>query len=535
MIVDNIKKLLTNKDLIAMRQNLIIWTKNEKIFILYVVLLFCSYIYVMPYILTASSDPSPAVSAGQHAIILNEFYTDSDNSKTKPNIAPWSSFFPFDQNTDNHVLLPIYRALKVGTHLTNMGYNEGTWDTYTVDPLTNNDIKHEFNVNKQKISSQFYRKDNYKKQDLDLNYKSLYTTAYNNSAILVYEYIAKKIPNITLASDELIAKKQMTKVRYFMLFIYIVQLILLVLVLYKKYSTTSAIFVGIGTIIAPTFLFYGLTMGGFLSIFIFQIVYILLFHKMVAYNSSYKNKCIFILWFFILTLIQQYFTGVSSIFTTFGLAMAVLSYGLFITTNYLDKKTTIIEKLYPFMLPCLITFIVGVSMFILRYIEIQEATLLWGGDVSHASSFYKSSGYKKYDTLWIISVIKQCIIFFKFIFTKPLGVLLSALHINGPSFFSFKLYKIFIAIVLYLLIIYRIIGKNFFIRQKRLMFNIIIALVWWQLYLLLCTLLSPWYMAHLHLFAPIFGFYNMIIFLCILGYIDKGLKLYLLEKSNIPD
>ncbi len=145
-------------------------------FILLIPILFLKYV---PFVLTAIPEPYADYTVGRNAVVLNNLYIKSDGDKLVP-INTYQHDYIFDQNSDNHILLPIYRAVKIGTHLTNLGYNEGIWDTYNVNPKQDNTNDSRTG---QKIASEFYRKDRLQRQTKDLAYKSLYTTPYNNLGV----------------------------------------------------------------------------------------------------------------------------------------------------------------------------------------------------------------------------------------------------------------------------------------------------------------------------------------------------------------
>ena len=442
-------------------------------------------------------------------------------------ITTYQHSYIFDQNTDNHILLPIYRAVKTGTHLTNLGYNEGIWDTHNVDPKQDNTNDSRTG---QVIASEFYRKDRLQRQTKNLVYKSLYTSSYNNTGNLIYNFISKNNKIIETQIQQQEVTKRLLYLRYAVALFHALTFISLLLVLYIQKQKTQAVLLGILMCTSPIFFYIIMTTQSYFYIFVPQILYILIFLPRNFYESSLKDKMFFIIGFAFCVLIQQYLSGISGMFTSFGFSATLLCFLLII--QLLDNlKTQPVKKhIYLIIYPIILTFCITVSIFILYKIEMHEASLLWGGDISHASSMKKSFTFKRYPVNRFLSILHHYLSINKVILTQNLGMIFTFMKIN-ISFSILHIIGLYLAV---LCLLWKMFGFKIFIENWRKLGNIILALVLWHSYLLLCIVLSPWFMSHYHLYTPIFGFYYASIWVLILGYTLDILfkRVEILEKKT---
>ena len=513
--------------------------KNKNLYIfIFIGILLVGYFVQVPYVLSSVPNPKSSIVVSRNAMVLNEFYIKSglDGNNTYP-IHPSKHYFFVDQGNDNHALLPVYRAIKTGVHLTNLGYNEGIWDTYSVDPLQNNKFLNKedaFVPENRVIANEFYRKSRNKIQTLDLNYKSVYTTLYNNIGMVVYKYISKKTPIISSDEDEIQASKSLTQIRYLFALFHMVTIIGLCIVIYKKFGILVALIVCTFSLIAPIFLYVTLTLSGFLYMFLPFIIYILVFSDLCKYENSLLNKIIFAIGMIFLTVIHQYYSGLASIFTTYGFAMAFLFYILFINSIKEINKMSVYKILYAIFYLSILSFVVGICIFILRAIEMQEAQTLWGASVQEVSSFKKSISTKHLGTgnTYITKIIYLFLKINKNILLSDMNTLFLYIGTYIPifKFLSLKIVYIVSCFSLYFCFIcyktkLRIVKDN-----QQLILNIIIAGFVFELYILLACILSPWYMNHMFLVIPTLSFYILLILGFVFGIIHTKFIEY--EKSH---
>ena len=476
-------------------------------FILLIPILFLQYI---PFVLTAIPDPYADYTVGRNAVVLNDLYIKSDGDKLIP-INIYQHDYIFDQNSDNHILLPIYRALKIGTHLTNLGYNEGIWDTHNVDPKQDNTND---SSTGQVIASEFYRNDRLQRQTKNLKYKSLYTSSYNNTGNLIYNFISKNNKIIETQIQQQEVTKRLLSLRYAVALFHALTFILLLLVLYIYKQKTQALLLSIFMCASPIFFYIIMTTQSYFYIFIPQILYILIFLPRNFYESSLKDKMFFIIGFTFCVLIQQYLSGISGMLTSFGFSATLLCFLLIMQLLDNLKIQPFKKHIYLMIYPIILTLFIVISIFILYKTEMHEASVLWGGDISYASSMKKSFTFKRYPVNHFLSILYHNLSINKVILTQNLGMLFTFMKIN----ISFSILHIIGLWLVVLGVLWKKFGSNVFIENWKKFRNFLLALVLWHSYLLLCIILSPWFMNHYYLYTPIFGFYYASIWILILGY-----------------
>ncbi|SFB78954.1 hypothetical protein SAMN02745150_00817 [Brevinema andersonii] len=127
----------------------------------------------------------------------------------------------FDTATYNHTMSPIYRAVKTGKHLSNMGYNEAGYWGEEACKVTKN----------RKIIT-------------NLDYKSHYFSVANNSAEIIYTLIPEKLKHISNSNEEIELAEFITKLNYFSGFFLIIGYILFYIAVYKRLGRITALFTG---------------------------------------------------------------------------------------------------------------------------------------------------------------------------------------------------------------------------------------------------------------------------------------------------
>ncbi len=331
---------------------------------------------------------------------------------------------------------------------------------------------------------------------------------------MIFDFISKNNKIIENQEQLKEVSKRLLYIRYAISLFYALACVLLLLVLYIKKQKKQAYLLSVLLCVSPIFLYTTLTTMGFFNISMIQIIYILLFLPRDFYTSTLKNKVFFIMGFTFCVLIQQYSSGIVSIFSSFGFSATLLCFLLII--QLLDNlKTQPVKKhIYLIIYPIILTFCITISIFVLRKIEMQEASVLWGGDISHASSMLKSFTYKKYPINHFLSILYHNLSINKVILTQNLGMIFTFMKIN----ISFSILHIIGLWLITVCLLWKKFGANIFIENWKIFRNFLLALVLWHSYLLLCILLSPWLMKHYVSVTPILGFYYASIWVLILGY-----------------
>lgn len=219
-----------------------------------------------------------------YSINLNEYLMKNNGQVPQFNSDQLNTILPrFETWGDNHLFLPVYRALKSGIHLTNLGYGEG---------LASKD----FNPTNKYI------------------YRSVYTSGYNNLPLLLYDFIPKSLHSITTPKEELAAASYVTKFRFILAYVHLFGLVMLFLALYKRLGVKYAWTLALVFAFNPGSLFL---LGNMLYTTVINyllIAYSVYFYPSIIENYSRKKYLIYLLGF----------ATISIFFGLFGTAYYIL-------------------------------------------------------------------------------------------------------------------------------------------------------------------------------------------------------------------
>lgn len=186
----------------------------------------------------------------------------------------------FDTATYNHTMSPIYRAVKTGNHLSNMGYNEtGYWGEEACKVTKN-----------RKIIT-------------NLDYQSHYFSVANNSAEIIYRLIPKHLKHVTNIDEEIELAGFMTKLNYFLGFFLIIGYILFYTAIYKRLGRITALFTGAALLLNPQPFFLTLIPNHSTVFSLYFFAYIIYFYIPISKNFIWKNFGFYALGFIIINVL----------------------------------------------------------------------------------------------------------------------------------------------------------------------------------------------------------------------------------------
>ena len=151
--------------------------------------------------------------------------------------------------SDNHLMLPVYRAVKTGMHLSNLGYGEG-----------------------------FVKKD--QSEDNHFVYKSLYSSTCNNMAEILYSFIPQRLRHIQTPEQELEVARIVTKFRFGLAFIHLLGMILFFYVLFRRLGQVYAWTFALVLMLNPGIFFVAGNLYGVILAPLFLISYVLYFYSL---------------------------------------------------------------------------------------------------------------------------------------------------------------------------------------------------------------------------------------------------------------
>ncbi len=477
-------------------------------------ILCCIMVYnVVPIVLKHILEPAIPNSFSRNTVALNEFIVEKDGQM----IGNQTNFLYikyFDQNSDNHLLLPIYRALHLGTHITNLGYNEGGADSLQIDPADyGKEGKPENSFYRTPIEDRF-------KVVTDIDYKSVYTTQFNNISIMVYEYLSSHIKKINNSQDIQILSKKMTNVRFAIAFFQILSIVALFATCFIKFGYIVAWCVGSAFLLNPSFLFYTVTLYGAFTTNIWAIVYILWFYDtMKPLSSPLVHKILFCVGFSLIMGVQYYFSGQHTLFFSWLFCL-----GLFFYLQLLDivqKKT--IQEILPIVWRAVgVTTVLGlmslVPMILIYLHEMKEVELLWGGHHK-----YISSGVKSF-TIWngygaVESLYDRAYVYGSFVYR-----MLKYYHINFLAFgesMSFikglKLWHIICILIGSGYCFYKKNAVDFVQNYGEFCLKVLLGMFVYGSYIVLLLIISPWMMSHYRVVFPCLSMFTMVFVMFVVG------------------
>lgn len=147
-------------------------------------------------------------------------------------------YYGFDTYSEHHLFTPIYRALKVGTHISNLGYNDGRPEIFDLSKINTN-------------SPNFY------------DYKTRYLSSFNNIAEIFYYFLPKNLKYISDAAQELQVARYTTNFRLLMGGFHILGYLLVFGMLLYRFGGLIAWSFGIAVLINPLNFFLSLSLIGF--------------------------------------------------------------------------------------------------------------------------------------------------------------------------------------------------------------------------------------------------------------------------------
>lgn len=251
---------------------------------------------------------------------------------------------------DNHLLLPVYRAVKSGTHLSNLGYNEG-----------------------------FAKKDESKENIFE--YKSLFSSNWNNMAEILYFLIPKHLKYISTPEQEWELAKWLSNFRFFLSYFHLLGLILLFLIFYNQLGKKYAWALGIVFVLHPGILFTASNLYYFTLGHLFFISYVVYAYPILWIHYTYKNLLFYILGFTIISVIFSFFGSLYYLLYTWapGIALMFLL-DICRIINKSDKTYRYaVEILSRSFLNIISTALISlIFMSVIFYHEIQQMIILYG-------------------------------------------------------------------------------------------------------------------------------------------------------------
>ncbi|MGL4394643.1 MAG: hypothetical protein ACRCS8_05410 [Brevinema sp.] len=259
---------------------------------------------------------------------------------------------------DNHLLMPIYRALKTGIHLSNLGYNEGFRKT-ELDPAN------------------------------PMNYKALFSSTWNNMAQILYHIIPNDLKHIRTLEQEKQVAKIIINFRYVLAYIHLLGMILFFVALYKRMGSWYAYGYALLLALNPGIFLSAGNLYNFILYPMFLLAYIVYFAPSLITDYSHKKMSYFVLGFTILNTIFSYFGSLYYLIYTYAPAIAtfVAIELIFLYKNWNSSEAPL-NSLYHSILRILTLFFVSIIPFIIIFfIEMREMVALYGEE---AISLFKS-------------------------------------------------------------------------------------------------------------------------------------------------
>ncbi len=256
--------------------------------------------------------------------------------------------------SDNHLLMPLYRALKTGKPLNEMGYNEAG--------------DNEGGSKKDISSSNIF------------DYKSLYPSTWNNITEILYAFIPTKLRHITSIEQEQEVAKIVTKFRYALAYIQLFSMLCFFMVLYKRLGAYYAWSFAVVFALNPSLFFVVGSLFKTVMMPFFNLSFVVYFYPRLIKNFKLKNFMLFILGFTLLSAVQNIFGSLYYMLYNWAPAIATLFF-IELYNVYINKNQAWIKHLYSSIIRTLMVIFVSViPLIIISYIEIKQMIAIYGPD-----------------------------------------------------------------------------------------------------------------------------------------------------------
>ncbi len=283
----------------------------------------------------------------------------------------YQSYTKMEYYGDNHILMPIYRAVKTGEHLTNLGYNEG-----------------------------FAKKDH--DPDNHMKYKSLFSSTWNNMGQLVYAFIPENLKHITTDEQELEVANYILKVRYILAYIHLLGIILFFIALYKRLGRNYAYAYAVVFMLNPGIFFTAGNLFNTILYPMYLLAFVVYFAPNLIKNYTHKQMVYFTLGFSLISVFFNYFGSLYYLIYTWAPAIATIFFiELFYLYQNWNQNTNKIVCTRNSVLRVSVIALTSLIPFVIIYItEIKEMVLLYGEEAkeimkSRAIGNFMSTKYFK--------------------------------------------------------------------------------------------------------------------------------------------
>ncbi len=254
--------------------------------------------------------------------------------------------------SDNHLLMPLYRALKTGKHLNEMGYNEAG--------------DNEGGSKKNLSSSDKF------------DYKSLYPSTWNNITEILYAFIPLELRHITTVEQEQEVAKIITKFRYILAYIQLFSMLCFFIALYKVLGAYYAWSFAVVFALNPSLFFVAGSLFKTVMMPFFNLAFVIYFYPRLMQKLNFKNFSLFVLCFTLLSAVQNIFGSLYYMLYNWAPAIATVFF-MELYNIYLNKSDSWVKQLSFSILRTLALILVStIPLFIISYIEIRQMIAIYG-------------------------------------------------------------------------------------------------------------------------------------------------------------
>ena len=331
--------------------------------IIYIVLSTIMLFNVVPTILLIPQGDSKPETITSYGILFNELYEKTPTLYESNWIRETvNNYIPYGMDTfgDHHQLGNVYRAVRTGEPLSNLGYNDSfSWKMHS------------------KTNTQ------------DLIYKSSYLSLFNNTAELVYAIMPYKHAD---TKEKMIANAQaMSIIRYIFGVLHILGYIFLFMGVLKYLGSITAWCVGTAILMYPTTLIGGISGYGVSNSALIYLAAVVWFYPKIISHFSYKTYILFIVGMWILGAIISYPSGYIG-FTIYTWAPAIVTAFLLeiyrIYSLSIDFKKALGLSIIRVSILALITLS---SSLVIFYFELQQASTWLGENINMIEYLFSRS------------------------------------------------------------------------------------------------------------------------------------------------
>ncbi len=337
--------------------------------------------------------------------------------------------------SDNHLLMPLYRALKTGKPLNEMGYNEAG--------------DNEGGSKKDISSSNIF------------DYKSLYPSTWNNITEILYALIPQNLRHITSIGQEQEVAKIITKFRYALAYIQLFSMLCFFMVLYKRLGSYYAWSFALVFALNPSLFFLSGSLFKTVMMPFFNLSFVIYFYPKL--RQGLRNLVFFVLGFTLLSAMQNIFGSLYYMLYNWAPAIATLFF-IELYYIYVNKSKSLVKDLASSILRTLVVIVASViPLFIISYFEIKQMIAIYGpetldiissrSDKNFMHTIYPDI-YEKWQSRPMTSIydfLVHKVYFYLRLFTSTM--LTPSLWIDGLDFIKharIKIFHIFIAFNVFL-------------------------------------------------------------------------------------